>query len=223
VGPPASQVESGFGSPRWSFEVWGANRRGQGFESQKLHSLFSLVRHEAHPCHFSNLFGPHWTGETRNPKHEPRTLTEERTAWHTQAAETLGGPEAVQAMITHALNPSSAPSPAVDADWVAATAEKVLAAVEERRSTWQAWHVRAEAHRHIRGAQVPTDKVDQLVELLVTDVLQTRSTSLTRTDDGISERGRCVGRTVRVCRHPLPGHRRPVHCRPRRQHPAGRR
>ena len=32
------------------------------------------------------------TLETREAKHEPRTLAEQRAAWHTQAAETLGGP-----------------------------------------------------------------------------------------------------------------------------------
>jgi conjugative relaxase-like TrwC/TraI family protein len=127
------------------------------------------------------------TLETRDAKHEPRSLAEQRAAWHPQAAETLGGPEAVRAMITHALNPSLAPGPAVDAEWVAAAAEKVLAAVEEHRATWQSWHVRAEAQRRIRAAQVPTDKVDQLVELLVNEVLQTRSVSLTRPDDGIDE------------------------------------
>jgi hypothetical protein len=132
------------------------------------------------------------TLETRDAKHEPRTLTEQRTAWHAQAAETLGGPDSVQAMINHALNPDFVLSPAVDAEWMAATAEKVLAAVEERRSTWQSWHVRAEAQRaeaqrHIRAVQVPTGKVEQLVELLVTEVLQTRSISLARPDDGITE------------------------------------
>ena len=35
--------------------------RGQGFESPKLHSLFPLIRREAHRCHFSALFGSHWT------------------------------------------------------------------------------------------------------------------------------------------------------------------
>ena len=75
----------------------------------------------------------------------------------------------------------------MDAGWVTATAEKVLAAVEEHRSTWQSWHVRAEAHRQVRAAQLPTDKVEQLVELLVAEVLQARSISLTRTDDGITE------------------------------------
>jgi hypothetical protein len=40
---------------------------------------------------------------------------------------------------------------------------------------------------HLRAVQVPTDKVDQLVELLVEEVLHTRSVALTRTEDGSSE------------------------------------
>jgi limonene-1,2-epoxide hydrolase len=127
------------------------------------------------------------TLETRDAKHEPRTLTEQRAAWHAQAAETLGGPRAVQTMINKTLNPISITSPQVDAEWVAATAEKVLAAMEERRSTWQSWHVRAEAQRHVRAVHVPTDQVDRLVQVLVAEVLQTGSISLARPDDGISE------------------------------------
>jgi conjugative relaxase-like TrwC/TraI family protein len=127
------------------------------------------------------------TLETRDAKHEPRSLTEQRATWHTEAGETLGGPDAVQTMITHAIHPDVAPSPAVNVEWLTMTAEKVLAAVEEHRSTWQSWHVRAEAHRHIRAAEIATDKVDQLVELLITEVLRTRSVALTRTDDNISE------------------------------------
>jgi hypothetical protein len=90
-------------------------------------------------------------------------------------------------MISAALNPISITSPDVDAEWVAATAEKVLQAVEERRSTWQSWHVRAEVQRQVRAAQVPTDRVEQLVSLLVSEVLQTRSVSLAHPDDGITE------------------------------------
>ncbi len=127
------------------------------------------------------------TLETRDPKHEPRTLTEQRTAWHTEAAATLGGPDAVQAMISKALNPISTTSPHMDVQWLAATAEKVLAAMEERRSTWQSWHVRAEAQRQVRAAQLPTDRVEQLVELLVAEVLQTRSVALAWNDDNITE------------------------------------
>ena len=92
-------------------------------------------------------------------------------------------------MISKTLNPISMTSPLVDAEWVSATAEKVLEAVEEHRSTWQSWHVRAEVQRQVRAVQVPIDKVEQLVELLVTEVLHTQSISLTRRDDGISEPG----------------------------------
>jgi conjugative relaxase-like TrwC/TraI family protein len=75
------------------------------------------------------------TLETRDAKHEPRSLAEQRTAWHAEAVETLGGPEAVQAMISKAVNPISITRPELNAEWVAATAEKVLTAVEEHRST----------------------------------------------------------------------------------------
>jgi conjugative relaxase-like TrwC/TraI family protein len=114
------------------------------------------------------------TLETRDAKHEPRSLTEQRATWRAQAAETLGGPQAVQAMINKTLNPIPMMSPAVgDAGWVSVTAENVLEAVEGRRSTWQSWHVRAEVQRHVRAADIATDKVEPLVELLVAEVLQT--------------------------------------------------
>ena len=45
------------------------------------------------------------TLETRDAKHEPRTLTEQRQAWLAQASEVLGGPQAVQHMVHTALHP----------------------------------------------------------------------------------------------------------------------
>jgi conjugative relaxase-like TrwC/TraI family protein len=127
------------------------------------------------------------TLETRDAKHEPRTLTEQRITWHNEAAQVLGGPQAVHAMVHAALHPSDTTGPIIDAAWVAAAADRMLTAMEEHRSTWQSWHVRAEAQRQIRAANLPTDKVDQLVELLVAEVLNTRSIRLTSTDDTIVE------------------------------------
>jgi hypothetical protein len=51
------------------------------------------------------------TLETRDAKHEPRTLAEQRAAWYAQAAATLGGPDAVRAMISKTLNPIPMTSP----------------------------------------------------------------------------------------------------------------
>jgi conjugative relaxase-like TrwC/TraI family protein len=127
------------------------------------------------------------TLETRQAKHEPRSLTEQRATWHAQAAETLGGPEAVRAMISQVLHPTPVPSSPLDGTWVSRTAGLVLAAIEARRSTWQSWHVRAEALRHIRAAEVPSKLVDRLVDDVVAEVLSIRSVSLARPDEGITE------------------------------------
>ena len=128
------------------------------------------------------------TLETRDAKHEPRTLAEQRAAWHAQAAETLGGPRCGPGHDHPCPPPQLRAEPGRGRGLGGSDrTAKVLAAVEERRSTWQSWHVRAEAQRHVRAADIATDKVDQLVELLVAEVLQTRSISLARPEDDISE------------------------------------
>src|SRR5215204_4385927 len=42
------------------------------------------------------------TLETRDRKHEPRTLGEQRTMWHAEAVETLGGPDHIDVMLHRA-------------------------------------------------------------------------------------------------------------------------
>jgi conjugative relaxase-like TrwC/TraI family protein len=127
------------------------------------------------------------TLETRDAKHEPRTLTEQRTTWHDEAALVLGGPQAVHAMVQTALHPANTSSSIIDAAWVAAAADRVIAAMEEHRSIWQSWHVQAEAQRQIRAANIATDHLEQVVDLLVAEVLNAKSIPLTQTDDSIVE------------------------------------
>ena len=59
--------------------------------------------------------------------------------------------------------------------------------MEESRSTWQMWHVRAEVQRQIRTADVPIERADVLVDLLVDEVLDRRSVALVAPRDGIEE------------------------------------
>jgi conjugative relaxase-like TrwC/TraI family protein len=63
------------------------------------------------------------TLETRDRKHEPRTLTEQRSVWRAEAVDTLGGPERIDAMIDQ--------MPAARPLWRAQTADRVLATVED--------------------------------------------------------------------------------------------
>src|SRR5665811_7275 len=71
------------------------------------------------------------TLETRDPKHEPRSLTEQRTTWRHQAVETLGSERALEQMITEALAPTISPAPVPDHAWVTAASARVLGEIEE--------------------------------------------------------------------------------------------
>jgi AAA domain len=59
--------------------------------------------------------------------------------------------------------------------------------MEESRSTWQMWHIRAEAQRQVRTADVPVERASVLVDLLVDEVLDRRSVALAAPRDGIDE------------------------------------
>jgi conjugative relaxase-like TrwC/TraI family protein len=122
------------------------------------------------------------TLETREAKHEPRSLAEQRTAWFAQAVDVLGSPEAVQLMVEQALTPAPSTAHETGIAWLDTAADQVLAAMEERRSTWQIWHVRAEAQRYIRAADVAPAETNRLVDLLVDEVLNSRSISLAHPD-----------------------------------------
>ena len=126
------------------------------------------------------------TLETREAKHEPRSLTEQRATWLNEAAAVLGGRGAVASMVETALTPAAETATVADARWVAQTADHILAVMENSRSTWQMWHVRAEAQRQIRTADL-RERATALVDLLVDEVLDHRSVALVAPRDGIDE------------------------------------
>ena len=111
------------------------------------------------------------TLETRDAKHEPRSLTEQRATWLNEAAAVLGGRGAVASMVRTALTPAAETATIADARWVAQTADHILTVMEKSRSTWQMWHVRAEAQRQVRTADLPSERATALVDLLVDEVL----------------------------------------------------
>ena len=71
------------------------------------------------------------TLETRDAKHEPRSLTEQRATWLNEAAAVLGGRGAVAAMVQTALTPAAETATIADARWVAQTADHILAVMEK--------------------------------------------------------------------------------------------
>jgi DNA primase catalytic core len=127
------------------------------------------------------------TLETREAKHEPRSLAEQREAWNREAVDVLGTPQRVNQMVHGALNPKGAARSRADSAWFTKTTDHIVATIEGSRSTWQYWHVYAEAQRQVRAANVPTNQLSQVVDLLVSEVLDGRSVSMARPWDTISE------------------------------------
>jgi AAA domain len=127
------------------------------------------------------------TLETRDAKHEPRSLAEQRATWLNEAAAVLNGPAAVDSMVRTALAPPAETVTIPGSHWVAQTADHVLAVMEASRSSWQMWHVRAEALRQVRTIDLPAEHAAALVDLLVDEVLDRRCVALSAPHDGIEE------------------------------------
>ncbi|MEJ7774862.1 MAG: MobF family relaxase, partial [Nocardioidaceae bacterium] len=120
--------------------------------------------------------------ETRQPKHSARSEADQRSTWRQQAIEVLGGvggADRVQAMVDRALTPPPAHATrVVDAAWVDHAAARVVNELEQRRATWQTFHVRAEAERQIRHAGLIVTDPDAVTDQLVQAALDTHSVSL---------------------------------------------
>jgi conjugative relaxase-like TrwC/TraI family protein len=126
------------------------------------------------------------TLETRDAKHEPRSLAEQRATWLSEAAAVLGSAEAVPSMVRTALAPPAKTATIADSHWIAETADHVITVMETSRSAWQMWHVRAEAQRQVRTVEVPGEHAAALVDLLVDEVLDRRCIAIAA-PDGIEE------------------------------------
>jgi conjugative relaxase-like TrwC/TraI family protein len=127
------------------------------------------------------------TLETRDAKHEPRSLVEQRAIWLSEAAAVLGSSEAVASMVRTALAPPAETPTIADSQWVAQKADHILTVVEESRATWQMWHVLAETQRQVRTIDLPAEHATALVDLLVDEVLDRRSIALAAPAGNIEE------------------------------------
>ncbi|WP_137121114.1 MobF family relaxase [Segeticoccus rhizosphaerae] len=131
------------------------------------------------------------TLETRDAKHEPRTLDRQRASWSREAQEVLGGRDAVKSMVTTALGAGRGqhmqPGQTVD---TADVARVVIGQLESRRSTWQTWHVRAEAQRQIRVANLCPALMDDLLDRVVEHATARLSQSLAGPENDIREPAR---------------------------------
>ena len=89
-------------------------------------------------------------------------------------------------MIRAALHPNAPESQQVSADWVNATAQRVLSELESHQATWQSWHAYAEVQRQVRDFAIPPDRVSEVVQWVV-DATEQLFVNLTPERDPIAE------------------------------------
>ena len=114
------------------------------------------------------------TLETRQRKHEPRSYAEQRATWRAEAITVLGGEIALRGYLRAALHPARLRGERgvrLTDRRVQRIAEEVLlgqvgpdgrrvGGVQSQRAVWQENHIRAEAERRVRAADIRLVDVD---------------------------------------------------------------
>ena len=166
---------------------WSARRASIERRQGELASAFQADHGRPPTLVEARVLAQQATLETRQAKHEPRTLAEQRAAWRREAEVVLGH-GGINRMLTAALQTRGRQRPTrVSRGWIREQSARIVATMEESRSTWQDWHVRAEALRVVRAAEVPGRRVDEVVARLTHAALSRHSVALAGPGDDMIE------------------------------------
>ena len=166
--------------------AWSSRRIAIESRTAELAKQFHAT-HGREPTHVETIaLAQQATLETRDAKHEPRSLAEQRHTWRTQAVEVLGGVRELTVMLGGILSTPALPLDATDDAWIAKHAAQVISTVAQSRATWQRHHVLAEAQRVVRGSghAADTTLADKITAAALSEPL-----SLPHVGDGDGEMG----------------------------------
>ncbi|MGD8199423.1 MobF family relaxase [Ornithinimicrobium sp. W1679] len=166
--------------------AWSSRRQVIEARQRELASAFR-ADHSRNPTAIESLaLAQQANLETRPDKHEPRSEADQRQTWREQATTVLAhdgrSPEEMVASAVGAgwgRNRGRGPETGISAGHRVGTlpghlrqrrggdvrpqvvAARVVKVLEGSRATWQVWHVRAEALRQLRTAQVPLARLEE--------------------------------------------------------------
>ncbi|GAA4404965.1 hypothetical protein GCM10023168_18220 [Fodinibacter luteus] len=158
-------------------EMWSSRRVDITARQRELGAAFQ-ADHGRAPTRIESLaLAQQANLETRPDKHEPRSLCEQRDQWRCQADAVLAaGGDARHPTVTDMVAAVFGRGRDVGRGGRDASrdvlARRVVDVLESSRSTWQVWHVRAEALRQARYAGIPLSSLDEAVGDVVERVTQ---------------------------------------------------
>ena len=170
-------------------EAWSSRRSDITTRQRQLAEAFQ-ADHGRAPTRIESLaLAQQANLETRPAKHEPRSLRAQRDQWRAEAEALLAEPggtsgDTVARMIERVLDlgrQQAIPRGGYEAGNELSTS--VLGVLEATRSTWQVWHVRAEALRQARYAGVPLADLDETVRVVTERVTHQLSVPVVQTPD----------------------------------------
>ena len=176
--PGKRPVREILGVPTELTELWSSRRAAIEHRVGQLAKAFQ-TEHGREPTVVEMLaISQQATLQTRQAKHEPRSLAEQRHTWRAQAVEVVGGQRKLSKLIADITGQTTGRRrAAITGKWVREQAATVLANVAETRSTWQVNHIRAEAQRLLRYLDHPGGP--EVVNRIVTTALSEHSIALT--------------------------------------------
>ena len=137
--------------------VWSSRRAAIDTVAAQLHTDF-LADHGRVPTATERIvLHQEATLATRQTKHEPRSLAEQRALWREQAIAALGSEDALDEMVG-GLRVETEVTP-VTAGLLAELTEQTLAAVAHGRAHWRESNLLAEALRQVRGSQIDPQRM----------------------------------------------------------------
>lgn len=180
------EVREVVGVSRELNELWSSRRAAIDAEYAVLAKKFQAAHGREPTTPESIAMFQQATLATRDAKHEPRSLAEQRAEWRTQAVGLLGSDEAVNAMIARSLAGRTTTPAEVTAGWINARAAQVIATVSAARATWNRTHVLAEALRVVRvTGHAGIDGIAELItDAALAEPLSVRHASSPDTDLG---------------------------------------
>ncbi|MHA6512796.1 MobF family relaxase [Tessaracoccus sp. Z1128] len=164
--PAKRPVREIVGVPEQLREAWSSRRAAIVARQAELAVDFQHDHHRPPTPAEAIALAQQATLETRQAKHEPRTLTEQRTTWAAQATAVLGV-DGVTRMLADVHAAGRAPGPAATAEWVDSVADEMVTRMGLSRASWTVWHLQAEASRRARERATSPEQAAQLTAELL--------------------------------------------------------